>query len=53
MAAGTRLRTRCSLRCLVWAEGLIQTPASRSNIYHFAPSTSPRRAPVSSISLIA
>jgi hypothetical protein len=45
--AATDNGTRCSRRCFVWADGLVQTPARRSNMSQRAPSTSPRRAPVS------
>src|SRR5215216_137564 len=53
LAAGA-LSGRCSVRlCLVWWEGLIQTPRFRSKSAFRALSTSPIRAPVSSCSLTA
>ena len=39
--------TRCSRRCLVWAEGFTQMPLSKSNMDQVALSTSLLRAPVS------
>src|SRR5215207_5648598 len=53
LAAGA-LSGRCSVRlCLVWWEGLIQTPRFRSKSAFRALSTSPIRAPVSSCSRTA
>ena len=45
--------TRCKLFCLVVEAGLTHTPAARSKSAHFAASSSPRRAPVSSASRTA